>query len=261
MLSRLWPRALRYPIERRQEKAKLAAIPGAVLDAHNLRAALPDYASYAAEWSQVEGIQASVGLVDPAGGVNHGDRRLIYQITRALAARSVLEVGTHVGASTLMLALAVARNGGTLTTVDIADVNAEDGAWKRCGCRQNPRAALQLAGVSADFHQSDSVKWLAGDRNTYNLIFLDGLHEAQQLYRELPLALARLRPEGLILLHDVFPNFAPLWADGAVIPGPWMAIERYVQEAAPIRVQPLGALPWPTKLGSTVTSLAAVLSA
>jgi predicted O-methyltransferase YrrM len=260
MLSRLMPRTMRMSMDRRKDSAKLAAVPKSTLDSVNLRKQLPDYAAFGTEWPAVETVMSSVGLIDPQGGVNRGDRRLIYQLARALNAKTVLEVGTHVGASTLMLALAMQKNGGTLTTCDIADVNDPEAYWKTYGCRQNPRDTLALAGVSATFKQMDSVEWLEHDTRSYDLIFLDGLHEGQQLYRELPPALRRLNRNGLILLHDVFPDLQPLWPDGSVIPGPWQAIVRYADERAPIKVQPLGSLPWPTKQGTTVTSLAVVLA-
>ena len=57
------------------------------------------------------------------GGVNPGDRRLLYQLTRRLKPRNVLEIGTHVGASTMHIAAAKPRS---ITTVDIVDVNAPE---------------------------------------------------------------------------------------------------------------------------------------
>lgn len=258
MLNRLLPRSVRLARERHQETSKLAAIPSTPLDPTRLRTDIPDLSAFGQEWPEVERVMAAVALDDPRGGVNKGDRRLIYQLARTLNAKSVLEVGTHVGASTLMLALAMKRNGGKLTTVDIADVNAPDAYWRKFGCRQNPADTLRMANVSADFKQMDSVEWLKTDTSNYDLIFLDGLHEAQQLYRELPYALQRLNPGGLILLHDVFPDLQPLWDDGRVENGPWLALDRYRHEAAPVKVHPLGALPWPTKRNSNVTSLALV---
>jgi predicted O-methyltransferase YrrM len=251
---------MRASLERRKDARELAAVPTTQVDSHKLRRELPDFTAFGAEWPAVEDVMRSVGLKEPQGGVNPGDRRLIYQLTRALGAKSVLEVGTHVGASTLMLALALQKSAGALTTVDIADVNAPDAYWKTYGCSQNPRDTLAKAGLSARFNQMDSVQWLAADTATYDLIFLDGLHEGQQLYRELPLALQRLNRDGVILLHDVFPRLQPLWPDGNVIPGPWHAIDRFNAEHAPIAVKPLGRLPWPTKQGSQVTSLAVVLA-
>lgn len=260
MLDKLLPRSIRDSRLRKHELRTLNELEDASLDTCRLRKDPPDVAPFSNEWASVTEVMRAVGLENPRGGVNIGDRRLIYQLARALNAKSILEVGTHVGASTLMLSLAAKQNGGSLTTVDIADVNASNAYWHRFGCRQSPAASLRLASVSARFEQCDSVEWLAKDTATYDLIFLDGLHEAQQLYRELPHALKRLNANGLILLHDVFPNCAPLWNDGNVIPGPWLAVERYLKACAGIRVQPLGELPWPTKEGSHVTSLAYVLS-
>ena len=90
--------------------------------------------------------------------------------------------------------------------------------------------------------------------------FLDGSHLAATVYRELPRALRRLAPDGVLLLHDYFPGGRPLWQSGAVIRGPYLAARRLLSEGWPIKLQPLGRLPWPTKLGSNVTSLALVLS-
>lgn len=42
--------------------------------------------------------------------------------------------------------------------------------------------------------------------------------------------------------------------------GPFLAVRRLLREGWPIVVRPLGELPWPTKLGRNVTSLALVLS-
>jgi hypothetical protein len=70
------------------------------------------------------------------------------------------------------------------------------------------------------------------------------------------MALRLLNPNGLVLLHDYFPGGRPLWSDGSVIDGPELAVKRFQREGVPFNILPLGALAWPTKLGSTVTSLA-----
>ena len=88
---------------------------------------------------------------------------------------------------------------------------------------------------------------------------LDGDHAPSAVYQELPAALRVLQSDGVILLHDYFPALKPLWSDGAVIRGPWLAIERLRSEGAKIKAIPLGELPWHTKLGSRRTSLALVV--
>lgn len=69
------------------------------------------------------------------GGVNPGDRRAVYHLIAHFKPKRVLEIGTHVGASTLHMANAIRRfvGRGRLTTVDISDVNGPQGAWKSLG--------------------------------------------------------------------------------------------------------------------------------
>jgi len=62
----------------------------------------------------------------------------------------------------------------------------------------------------------------------------------------------------VILLHDYYPGARPLFPDGNIISGPYRALERIIRENPSIEVRPLGALPWETKLGSHMTSLALV---
>jgi hypothetical protein len=80
------------------------------------------------------------------------------------------------------------------------------------------------------------------------------------VYREIPIALRRLEPPGLIVLHAREVVVQPLWADHPPLPGPALAAARFAAEGAGFVVLPLGELPWPTKLGTRRTSLA-VLSA
>jgi len=98
--------------------------------------------------------------------------------------------------------------------------------------------------------------WMPGYKNlgyTYNV--------KTRVYREIPVALRLLNPGGVILLHDYFPDVKPLWSNGVVIRGPFAATERLKAEGARIEVLPLSELPWPTKLGSSVTSLALLVGA
>jgi hypothetical protein len=62
----------------------------------------------------------------------------------------------------------------------------------------------------------------------------------------------------LIVLHDYFPDGRPLWPDGAVIPGPFAAVETLRSTGFAIKAIALGSLPWPTKLNTNTTSLAVI---
>src|SRR5262249_29243926 len=148
------------------------------------------------------------------GAVNPGDQRALYYMARALRPRSILEVGTHVGASTAMLALALLENSTQaaeptprLITVDILDVNDPvRGAWKQVGAGEAPRDYMRRLGIEnvVTFVAQRSVDYLKSSRDKFDLIFLDGNHIATTVYEEVPAALSLLNPGGLILLHDYF---------------------------------------------------------
>jgi predicted O-methyltransferase YrrM len=199
------------------------------------------------------------------GGVNQGDRRAIYHLISALKPQSVLEVGTHIGASTIHLASALRNNTDkniTMATVDILDVNSPtEQPWLEYGATYSPIEMVEKLGYGSfvEFKTDTSLNYAANCQRTFDFIFLDGYHSAKTVYQEIPVALKLLNPNGVILLHDYFPNMKPLWSNGSVIPGPYLATERLRSEGVGVTVAPLGELPWPTKLGSQVTSLALLL--
>jgi predicted O-methyltransferase YrrM len=196
-----------------------------------------------------------------------GDRRAIFYLIRHFAPQVVLEIGTHIGASTMHIALALSRMSGAsqsaraprLTTVDVVDVNDPHHAvWLECGSTYSPLEMARRLGMGDDveFVVRRSMDYLAETDGRYDFIFLDGDHAAHTVYQEIPAALRVLRPNGLILLHDFFPDLNPLWPDAGVIPGPWLAVARLRSESPNFDALPLGELPWQTKLGTRTTSLA-----
>src|SRR5689334_16310324 len=60
-----------------------------------------------AEWPTVEQELGTFRITTAAGGVNPGDRRALYYIIRALRPNRLLEIGTHIGASTVHAAAAL----------------------------------------------------------------------------------------------------------------------------------------------------------
>ena len=219
-------------------------------------------ASVSEEWPAVAKELGDLGITESANGVNMGDRRAIYTMVRALKPTRVLEVGTHIGASTVHIAAALRANGApdsTIATVDIEDVNDPyRKPWIGYGSRHSPAELVSSVGLGdrVNFITRPSLDYLSTSDEKFDLIFLDGDHHADTVYQELPAAIRLLHPQGVVLLHDFFPYCHPLWPDRNVIPGPWLATERLRKEGAALRVLPLGALPWLTKQGTNVTSLA-----
>ena len=216
------------------------------------------------EWQKVSGSMSSFQIPDGTGGVNPGDRRAIYYLIRSLQPKTILEIGTHIGASTLCIAHAQKQyvdkaNQSKLISVDINDVNdSTKKPWIKFGTNFSPLEMIK--DISSDnlvqFICTDSLNYLKNTEIRFDLIFLDGGHSANIVYQEIPAALEVLNNNGVILLHDYFPNLKPLWASSKVTQGPFLAVQRLISEGANIRALPLGRLPWPTKLCSNVTSLA-----
>jgi predicted O-methyltransferase YrrM len=222
------------------------------------------------DWEADSRTLESLQLPEMTGGVNPGDQRAIYYLVRKLRPKRVLEIGTHVGCSTLNMTLALKRlrAGQTpldarLLSVDVRDVNdAETKPWLKFGAASSPQQMVERVGGEpfVAFRVADSLAFLEAPGEPFDFIFLDGDHTAERVYREIPLALKRLQPGGFILLHDYFPDLQPLWSNGALITGPAQAVRRFRAEGCGFQVYPLGALPWPVKLGSNVTSLALLVS-
>jgi predicted O-methyltransferase YrrM len=270
--KRLLPRRWLRTLEIRREARALAALEKRICTVDALRAADDALirswleADLTSEWRQVEATMSAVRFGGGSGAVNPGDRRALYHLARALGPTRILEVGTHVGASTSMLGLALKQSQAQalnvkprLVTVDISDVNDPlHGAWHRIGCSRSPADVMRAIGCQdfVQFVTSPSIPYLQGCTEKFDLIFLDGDHSATAVYQEIPAALRLLNPGGFILLHDYFPNLLPLWSDDSLVPGPDLALARLRRECPSIIARPFGALPWPTKLDSNVSSLA-----
>ena len=217
-----------------------------------------------AEWNKILARTDSFDIPDGTGGVCPGDRRAIYYLVRKSNPSSVLEVGTHIGASTIYIAVAMDQSeqnsNPTITSVDIKNVNdTEMMPWMRYGMKHSPAEMIEMLRfkkVAVSFVVKKSTDYLAQCEDMYDFIFLDGNHSSEVVYREISYALRLLKKNGFILLHDYFPLLKPLWSDNSMIPGPYLAVERLKRENANLEVYPLGKLPWRTKLGSNATSLA-----
>jgi len=272
LIKKILPdKVLHAAIDMRDRRA-LGAVPACSFDATKLREAstfpspLPFFSDppigdlWKVVHDEICGVFADDHIRE---GINPGDRRALFYLIRALKSRKVLEIGTHIGASTLYIARALkyTADDATVTTVDILDVNdSQNGPWKRLGLSMTPADYADRLGCLEHivFKASPSLAFMAGTDQKFDLIFLDGDHSANAVYREVSAALRLLDDDGIILLHDYYPGARPLFPDGNIISGPFRALERITRENPSIEVRPLGALPWETKLGSHMTSLALV---
>jgi len=147
-----------------------------------------------------------------------------------------------------------------VTTVDVVDVNAAHGPWQQLELPRAPEVNAERLGCRdrISFRAQSSLAFMQATAERFDLIFLDGDHSANAVYQEVAAGLRLLNPGGVILLHDYYPEARLMYPDGTIIFGPFQALSRIGRENAAIRVCPLGALPWATKQGSHLTSLALV---
>jgi predicted O-methyltransferase YrrM len=274
LLKKVLPKPMLQQAIILRDQIKLGLTPQQTFDESALKPALTQVnlntffnnAERANAWqTALTKITSVYGKTTAMGGVNPGDRRALYYLVDALKPNSLLEVGTHIGASTVFLAEALkgVSPQARMTTVDILDVNEPTGPWYQQGLMMAPRDYLAKLG-SADrvtFKASPSSEFLANTTEKYDFIFLDGDHGSRTVYEEVSLALKALNKGGVILLHDYYPAARPLFKDGNIIAGPFMALDRVMRENKGIKVLPLGNLPWETKQGLNVTSLALVTRA
>ena len=251
------------------QAAHLWARPKRDIDAHNVRAIsrfdvmalLSDPA--ASEAYKVAAVRfATLGLEHIKDAANAGDLRALFQLVHALRPRAVLEIGTCNAASTAFIALAMRELGADsqcITSVDIVDVNdPEKGLWKRSGMPYPPGEMLERLSVDdlVRLESGGSESFFRTSMERFDFIFIDGSHRASDVYADVAGALARLNANGVIALHDFYPDARPLWPDEPVIPGVYLGVVRAIEECPDLGVVPLRQLPWRTKRGGHTTSLA-----
>lgn len=268
-IKKMIPAPLLHHAQRRRDRIRLHATTHRDFPHQSLRADITaetlrhifDSPETDQSWEQANSkISDIYGTTATLGGVNPGDRRALYYLVSALKPENLLEIGTHIGASTVFLAETLSRISPSahMTTVDILDVNAPQGPWKKRGLAMPPRDYLQRLELAdrVTFRAMSSTHYLQTSDQHFDLIFLDGDHAANTVYNEISWALRLLNKNGVILLHDFYPGTQPLFNDNNIIPGPFMAVDRITRENPHIKAIPLGRLPWETKQGSHATSLA-----
>lgn len=104
-------------------------------------------------------------------------------LNRMASGATYLEIGTSYG-STLQAVVAKAK----------------------VGVDPNSRFNVRLTPPSIEIHNLPSDVFFANCQERFDFIYLDGLHEAKQTYRDLINALNALNEGGLILIDDVLPT-------------------------------------------------------
>lgn len=129
---------------------------------------------------------------DVPGWLTLGEGALLW---RTVVGRDVLELGTASGRSTVCLA----QSARWVVSVDVAD-QSEAAEWvRRFGCADR-----------VEFRRGDAADMCGALSGPFGLIFIDTLHDAASVARDIAAALPLLAPGGLLAFHD-YPDLG--WPD------------------------------------------------
>ncbi|MEM3032042.1 MAG: O-methyltransferase [Nitrososphaerota archaeon] len=136
-------------------------------------------------------IEAEVAAGRPIPIIGPVKGRILYLLTRAVKPRLVLELGTAVGYSTLLIAKAV-RGGGRIVTVERDPTLAAEAVEN-----------LREAGVGdmVDVVVDEALATLKKLRGVYDLVFLD--IEKRYYVAALEICVGLLRPGGALIADNV----------------------------------------------------------
>lgn len=142
---------------------------------------------------ELEAETEHIPIVGPVVG------ELLFILSRTSGARSILELGTATGYSTIFLARACALNAGVLTTLE------HEPAFAARACKNLERAGLASR---TNVLCGDAFAELPRMKGEFDLIFMD--IDKGDYARALPQCHRLLRPGGLLVADNVaFPDADP----------------------------------------------------
>lgn len=197
-------------------------------------------------------------LPENSGGINIGDQKALYFLTMLYAPTRILELGTHIGCSTINFLMASKKNPNfeNLTTVDIIDVNDKKiSNWKKYYSSFSPKEMSEKINMQNKivFINDFTDSFLKKNKQKYNLIFIDAGHSFDKAYKDLYLSLNLLENKGVIIMHDIYQS-EHFNLKKNNLNGPYLALKKITKKFN-LEVNLLHSLPWKTKDGGNFTSL------
>jgi predicted O-methyltransferase YrrM len=159
-------------------------------------------------WQVVRSFEDSQGLVSllsrmennphKDGRSDIGVHNLLYALALNLRPRRILEVGTHIGVASVVIATALRRNGyGKLFTIEPQPHYAEIAA----GYIQDGGLEDYVEIVSGFFGDATAQRRLR-EEIPFDIIYIDASHTKADAAHDIRLSLDMLRDNGLVILHD-----------------------------------------------------------
>lgn len=149
-------------------------------------------------------------LRDVTGFLSDAQARRLWDRARSLPAEShVVEIGSHYGKSTILLS-AAARDGVEVLAIDphscgpYASATDEEGERVHDAFHVNLRRAGVAHRVRHVRRRSQSQAALDEVRGAVDLLYVDGDHRYGHTHADLRLWGSRVRPGGLLFVHDCY---------------------------------------------------------
>ena len=155
---------------------------------------------------EAEAVKRNVPIVGPAVG------RVLHQLAMISRAKTVFELGSAIGYSTIWWARAVGKDGQvTYTDSDHKNANEARGYFEKAGV--SDRIAIKVG---------DALELLSEEKREFDIIFCD--IDKDDYPRALRLALPRIRKGGLLVADNV------LWSGRVAEKDPKEASTKAIQE-------------------------------
>jgi len=155
---------------------------------------------------EAEAVKRNVPIVGPAVG------RVLHQLAMISRAKTVFELGSAIGYSTIWWARAVGKDGQvTYTDSDHKNANEARGYFEKAGVAD--RIAIKVG---------DALELLSEEKREFDIIFCD--IDKEDYPRALRLALPRIRKGGLLVADNV------LWSGRVAEKDPKEASTKAIQE-------------------------------
>ena len=173
------------------------------------------------------------------------DQYLIKEIVTELKPKKILEIGTFIGASSLVIGktLKILNVSFTIDTVDINDVNSKDFKEfinKNYFIDLTPFEIFKKNHIenNINFFTYKSYDFFKMNKNKYDFIFIDGSHQFKDVYDDICNSLKILNKYGLILIHDYY--YSKNKVNNKIISyGPYFALKKILNENHNLELLPL----------------------
>lgn len=137
--------------------------------------------------------QRSISQIAAVSGSNNKYGKLLYRLVSYYQPKEILELGTSLGLGTYMMA--AGSESVHITTIEGCDNTYE------LACRSFPVSQH----IKVDFVKSDFFTFLENlkDQPPFDMVFIDGDHKSDSLFKQLDLLVPYIHDETIIILDDI----------------------------------------------------------